>query len=149
MTFPSVHPLDNLSLQAMSPVSSSTIRTPATALFIILIIAPFFLDRWLSPETGVRTTDVHETDAANPGRYGFLLTDATATAGIDFIHEKPELDPKLDPIMPHISALGASVSVVDFDNDGLPDIYVTSSRKGTSNDLYRNKGDGSYAEIAG
>ena len=149
MTFPSVHPLDNLSIQAMSPASSSTIRTSATVLFIILIITPFFLDRWLSRDTAVRETGIRETDAANAGRYGFLLTDATAEAGIDFVHAKPVLDPKLEPIMPHISALGASVSVVDFDNDGWQDLYATSSRKGTPNALYRNQGDGSFAEVAG
>ncbi len=133
----------------MSPASSSTIRTSATVLFIILIITPFFLDRWLARDTAVRETGIRETDAANAGRYGFLLTDATAAAGIDFVHAKPVLDPKLEPIMPHISALGASVSVVDFDNDGWQDLYATSSRKGTSNALYRNQGDGSFVEVAG
>ena len=76
------------------------------------------------------------------------MTDATAEAGIDFVHEKPELDPVLDPIMPHLTALGASVSVTDFDNDGWQDLYVTRSRQGSSNALYRNQGDGTFADVA-
>ena len=76
------------------------------------------------------------------------MTDATAEAGIDFVHEKPTLDPVLDPIMPHLTALGASVSVTDFDNDGWQDLYVTRSRQGSSNVLYRNQGDGTFADVA-
>ena len=128
----------------MPPVSSSTIRTTVSALFVLLLVSPFFLDRWLT-----RDTDERGTDSANPGQYGFYLTDATAEAGIDFVHARPELDPKLEPIMPHVSALGASVSVVDFDNDGWQDLYATSSRKGTPNAMYRNLGDGSFVEVAG
>ena len=122
----------------MSPASSSTIRTSATALFVILIVSPFLLDRWLARGPDERVS----------GRYGFYLTDATAEAGIDFKHAKPELDPKLDPIMPHLTALGASVSVVDYDNDGWQDLYATTSRKGMPNAMYKNLGDGSFEEVA-
>ena len=90
-----------------------------------------------------RASDESETD-----RYGIYLTDATAESGIDFVHEKPELDPVLGPIMPHLTALGASVSVTDFDNDGWQDLYVTRSRQGSSNALYRNQGDGTFADVA-
>jgi len=78
-----------------------------------------------------------------------MLTDATAEAGIDFVHARPALDPVLEPIMPHLTALGASVSVTDYDGDGWQDLYVTSSRKGMPNAMYRNLGDGSFEEVAG
>ena len=107
-------------------------------LFLIILLTPFFFAQWLD-----RTSDESETE-----RYGFHLTDATAEAGIDFVHEKPKLDPVLDPIMPHLTALGASVSVTDFDNDGWQDLYVTRSRRGSSNALYRNQGDGTFADVA-
>ena len=123
----------------MSPASSNKSRPVVTTLFVILLAAPFFFSWWLS----------RDSDGAEAGQYGFHLTDATAEAGIDFVHAGPELDPKLDPIMPHITALGASVSVVDYDNDGWQDLYVTSSRKGTPNAMYRNLGDGSFEEVAG
>ena len=128
----------------MSPASPSSIRPVITVLFIILLATPFLLSRWLA-----RDADDSNADDIDAGRYGFRLTDATAAAGIDFIHVKPELDPALDPIMPHLTALGASVSVMDYDNDGWQDLYVTRSRKGTPNAMYRNLGDGGFEEVAG
>ncbi len=122
----------------MSHFSSKTIRSKVSLLFLIILLTPFFFAQWLD-----RTSDESETE-----RYGFHLTDATAEAGIDFVHEKPKLDPVLDPIMPHLTALGASVSVTDFDNDGWQDLYVTRSRRGSSNALYRNQGDGTFADVA-
>ncbi len=122
-------------------------------LFVVLMATPFFYSWWFSRDPGGTSGSPNgqggqggpeETEA---GRYGFHLTDVTSEAGIDFVHARPELDPKLDPIMPHITALGASVSVVDYDNDGWQDLYVTNSRKGTPNAMYRNKADGSFEEV--
>ena len=45
--------------------------------------------------------------------------------------------------------MGAAVSVVDVDADGLPDLYVTNSREGSNNRLYRNRGDGTFEDVAG
>jgi hypothetical protein len=85
------------------------------------------------------------TDAARPG---FALHDATAAAGIHFVHHRPTFDPKIANIEPHVAALGASVSVADFDGDGWPDLYFTNSRFGEPNALYRNRGDGTFEEVA-
>ncbi len=84
-------------------------------------------------------------DAAHPG---FALRDETAAAGIRFQHQRPTFDPKIAGIEPHVAALGASVSVADFDGDGWPDLYFTNSRFGAHNALYRNRGNGSFDEIA-
>src|SRR5436309_3507123 len=81
-------------------------------------------------------------------RYGFYLTESSAACGIDFRHESPTLDPKLAHIMPIVAGMGAGASVVDFDRDGLPDIYVINSGEGSKNRLYRNKGDGTFEEVA-
>ena len=85
------------------------------------------------------------SDAANPG---FVLTDATKAAGITFVHHRPSFDPKITNVEPHVAALGASVSVTDFDGDGWPDLYFTNSRFGEPNALYRNKGDGTFEDVA-
>ncbi|HEV2016898.1 MAG TPA: CRTAC1 family protein [Gemmatimonadaceae bacterium] len=84
-------------------------------------------------------------DAAHPG---FLLRDETAAAAIHFVHHRPTFDQKIAGIEPHVAALGASVSVADFDGDGKPDLYFTNSRFGEPNALYRNKGDGTFEEVA-
>ena len=123
----------------MSPASSTRSRPVVTTLFVILLATPFFFSWWFS----------RDSDEAKTGQYGFYLTDATGETGIDFVHAGPQLDPQLDPIMPHITALGASVSVVDYDNDGWQDLYVTSSRKGTPNAMYRNLGDRRFEDVAG
>jgi len=86
--------------------------------------------------------------SADPAKPGFLLHDETAAAGIHFVHRRPSFDPKISNIEPHVAALGASVSVADFDGDGFPDLYFTNSRFGEPNALYHNKGDGSFEEVA-
>jgi hypothetical protein len=85
-------------------------------------------------------------DATRPG---FALRDETAAAGIHFVHHRPTFDPKIANIEPHVAALGASVSVADFDGDGWPDLYFTNSRFGEPNALYHNRGDGTFEEVAG
>ena len=84
-------------------------------------------------------------DAARPG---FVLRDETAAAGIRFVHRRPTFDAKIAGIEPHIAGLGASVSVTDYDGDGWPDLYFTNSRFGEPNALYRNRGDGTFEEVA-
>src|SRR6202020_1453525 len=82
-------------------------------------------------------------------RHGFYLEEVSQAAGIKFVHQSPKLDPKLDPIMPEVASMGASVSIVDFDRDGWPDIYVTNSAIGSKNALYRNMHDGTFKDVAG
>ncbi|BDI29343.1 hypothetical protein CCAX7_13940 [Capsulimonas corticalis] len=81
-------------------------------------------------------------------RYGFQFQDVTHAAGIDFIHHAPTLDPALDPIMPEVAAMGAAVSVVDYDQDGWPDLYVTDSSEGSQNHLYHNLRNGKFTDVA-
>ncbi|HKD35444.1 MAG TPA: VCBS repeat-containing protein, partial [Pirellulales bacterium] len=81
-------------------------------------------------------------------RYGFQLKECAKQCGIDFVHEAPTLDPKLNHIMPIIASMGAGVSVVDYDRDGLLDIYVVTSKEGGKNRLYHNLGKGKFEEVA-
>ncbi len=90
-----------------------------------------------------------ELHAGDPqSRYGFTLSQSAAQAGIDFLHEGPTLDQKLAHIMPQVASMGAAVSIVDVDADGHQDLYVTNSREGSKNRLYRNRGDGTFEDIA-
>jgi enediyne biosynthesis protein E4 len=86
--------------------------------------------------------------SADASRPGFTLRDVTAEAGIHFQHRRPTFDPKIAGVEPHVAALGAAVSVADFDGDDWPDLYFTNSRFGEPNALYRNKGDGTFENVA-
>ncbi len=77
---------------------------------------------------------------ADMAALGFALREVGAELGIDFAHKACTVDKKLDNAAPHITALGASVAVVDFDRDGWPDLYSTSSAFGSPNALWRNLG---------
>jgi hypothetical protein len=81
-------------------------------------------------------------------RYGFRLTESAKAAGVDFVHQAPTLDPKLAHIMPQVTSMGAAVSVADFDRDGHADFYLTDSKEGSRNRLYRNRGDGTFEDVA-
>ena len=110
----------------------------------LIIAIPFFAAIALAfrLDSGpIRST----ADATSPG---FTLKDATAAAGIHFIHHRPQFDPKIANVEPHVAGLGASVSVGDIDGDGWPDLYFTNSRFGEPNALYRNEGDGTFEDIA-
>jgi enediyne biosynthesis protein E4 len=80
--------------------------------------------------------------------YGFRLTESARAAGVDFVHQAPTLDPKLAHIMPQVTSMGAAVSVADFDRDGHADFYLTDSKEGSRNRLYRNRGDGTFEDVA-
>jgi hypothetical protein len=87
--------------------------------------------------------------AGGSSRFGFALESVADRAGLRFTHEGPTFDARLDHIMPQVASTGASVAVADFDRDGWQDVYVTNSREGSLNRLYRNAGDGTFEDVAG
>ena len=86
---------------------------------------------------------------ATSNRFGFTLVESAKQRGVDFVHQGPTFDHKLDHIMPQVASMGAAVAVADFDRDGWPDFYVTNSADGSLNRLYRNQGDGTFKDVAG
>ncbi|WP_216850205.1 CRTAC1 family protein [Granulicella sp. L46] len=117
-----------------------------TILFAGLLITPLAIKR-LAVKRARSTATVLDSNVAL-ARYGFYFTDISHAAGIDFVHQAPVLDAKLNAIMPEVASMGASVSIVDFDRDGWPDIYVTNSAIGSKNRLYRNMHDGTFKDVA-
>jgi hypothetical protein len=116
-----------------------------TLIFIAQIVTVWALNRQV-------LTAEEPFDAATAlRRYGFYLTECAKECGLDFTHERPgeqDLDKELHRILPIIAAMGASVSVVDFDRDGWMDIYVVTSREGGKNKLFRNLGNGKFRDVA-
>src|SRR5438093_723448 len=113
--------------------------------FVGLIVTPILLKRFYRPDQDSRQT----LDAqAAINRYGFHLEEVGKSCGIDFTHQAPHLDSRLDHIMPQVASMGAAVSVCDFDRDGWYDLYVTNSGEESLNCLYRNLGDGRFKDVA-
>jgi hypothetical protein len=107
--------------------------------FVAMLATPALVRRFSHPGAA----------APDPGaRYGFRLTESARAAGVSFVHEAPTLDAKLAHIMPQVASMGAAVAVTDVDADGHNDFYVTNSREGSQNHFYRNRGDGTFEEIA-
>src|ERR1700754_1099935 len=114
-------------------------------IFLALIATPLVIKR-LEARREVGKAKLDSTLALS--RYGFYLQEVAKTTGIEFVHQAPTLDHKLDHIMPQVASMGAGASVVDFDRDGWQDLYLTNSGEGSKNCLYRNMGDGSFTDVA-
>lgn len=126
---------------------------------LFLIIWTFALIAELAavPVLNRRTADRAAADAAaaarppagsGGSRFGFQLVESAQALGVDFVHQAPTFDARLDHIMPQIASVGAAVAVADFDRDGWQDFYVTNSGEGSLNHLYRNKGNGTFEDVA-
>ena len=114
-------------------------------LLAAMLATPFAIKRLAADgEGGSRSITKPEAMA----RHGFYLEEVSRASGVDFVHQAPVLDARLAPIMPLVASMGAAVSIVDFDRDGWPDIYVTNSAVGSRNALYRNMRDGSFKDVA-
>jgi hypothetical protein len=113
--------------------------------FLGLLATPLIVKRYSAKSDAGQSGN----EAASLARHGFYLKEVSREAGINFVHQAPALDPQLNPIMPEVASMGASVSIVDFDRDGWPDIYVTNSAIGSKNCLFRNLGNGTFKDVAG
>lgn len=113
--------------------------------FVALIATPLVIKR-LSAQREVPAPKLDTTGAL--ARYGFYLEEVAQASRVNFTHQAPTLDRRLDHIMPQVASMGAAVSIVDFDRDGWADIYVTNSGEGSKNSLFRNLTDGSFKDVA-
>jgi enediyne biosynthesis protein E4 len=122
-----------------------TARITLAIVFAGLVLSPLFVKRYAARQE----TSKKELDAQTAlARHGFYLQEVSRAAGVNFVHQAPTLDARLAHIMPQVASMGASVSIVDFDHDGWPDIYVTTSKEGAKNALYRNMHDGTFKDVA-
>jgi len=76
------------------------------------------------------------------------FSEVSKEAGITFVHEKATFHKSLENMMPWLTAGGAAVSVGDYNNDGLDDIYLTNTKIGSKNVLYRNDGNFRFTDVA-
>jgi len=121
-------------------VSRPMLLTGARLLFAGLLVAAWWADGRVSRSIAGGTADIT--------RYGFLLRDVSAEAGVHFRHEQARLDPLIANVEPHVAAMGAAISISDVDGDGWQDLYATTSAFGKHNALYRNLHDGRFEDVA-
>ena len=113
----------------------STRRFIVTAAFVAALVSVVILNARASGNVARAGETIHLSEVAH-------------ASGIDFVHQRATLDPKIANIAPHVGALGACVSVADVNDDGWPDLYFTTSRFGAPNALYLNQKDGTFRDIA-
>jgi enediyne biosynthesis protein E4 len=88
-------------------------------------------------------------DAPASAAPAFDLREAAREVGLVHRHERLVPHPSIANIGPMLAGLaGAAASVVDYDGDGRPDVYLTSQNKGSRNALFRNKGDGTFEDVS-
>ncbi|HEX6730899.1 MAG TPA: VCBS repeat-containing protein, partial [Pyrinomonadaceae bacterium] len=120
-------------------------RIVLVIVFVALLAVPLVLKRMAAERASVNSAI---GPAAALARYGFHLEQVAQASGINFIHQAPKLDQRLNHIMPQVASMGAAVSVVDFNRDGWSDLYVTNSGEGSKNSLFKNNTDGSFTDVA-
>ena len=101
-----------------------------------------------SKESTLHHANMAELKESALAKFGFFLEPVNDAANITFRHTCPDLDPKVDNIAPQIASMGASVAIVDVDNDGWEDIYFTNSSTGSMNVLYHNLHNGKFEDVA-
>jgi len=117
-----------------------------SVIFVIILIIPIAMQ--MVAEQPVERKIDSEARKYALELFGFYLQEANRELGIEFVHKAPELDSKINHILPTIASTGASVSVVDFNKDGWNDFYLTNSRYGANNALYQNLGNGQFKDVA-
>ena len=126
-------------------IQSKPARILLVLTFVALLATPLVIKR-LSSRREVAAAKLDTTGAL--ARYGFYLEEVAQSSKVNFTHQAPTLDHRLDHIMPQVASMGAAVSIVDFDRDGWADIYLTNSAEGSKNALFRNMMDGSFKDVA-
>ena len=79
---------------------------------------------------------------------GLAFREVSRQIGIDFRHAPTRVDDLVANLAPHITAVGAAVSVADADGDGRPELYATTSAGGEPNALFQDRGDGTFEDVA-
>ena len=108
------------------------------------IVAALFL---FLPGCGQEQGPVSQQAPASPQ---VRFVDATAAAGIDFVHTSGRSGRKYG-----IETMGSGVAFLDYDGDGYMDLYIVNSadlpghvsESPPRNALYHNRGDGSFTEV--
>jgi hypothetical protein len=103
--------------------------------------------------TGAASSEPQDdsSDQPGPSRYRILFDNRQPASRMAFV-----LDNGTTPDKPIIDSMLGGVGVLDYDDDGLLDVFFTNGasipglvkeNKGFSNRLYRNQGDGTFQDV--
>jgi enediyne biosynthesis protein E4 len=103
---------------------------------------------WQAGKPALPSPDPVNSRVEVPGTYPELV-DITASTGIDFEHVS---SPEQKFI---VESMSAGVALIDYDRDGLPDIYFTNAQntemalhgQKARSALYHNNGDGTFTDV--
>jgi hypothetical protein len=115
----------------------SSLRVPVWSFTLLTATAVVAAGAWW-----LRTADDSPQKATGPAWFA----DVTATAKVDFVHDAGPFGAYFMP-----QALGSGVAILDFDGDGLMDLYFLNNGGPTSkstNRLYRQNPDGTFADVS-
>jgi enediyne biosynthesis protein E4 len=94
--------------------------------------------------------DKTQKSVASPPRAPVRFTDIRQSAGIDFVQDSTQTDEKY-----YLETMGTGVAWIDFDDDGLMDLYFVQSaatdayqpKHPLRSALYHNNGDGTFTDV--
>src|SRR6266403_2139816 len=108
----------NLYRQIEIDVRKNVVMPLVSGVFTVALLA-------LPPQAAERS-QIRFENHQKPSRVDFILNNSTTD-------DKPVID-----------AVLGGVALLDYDNDGYPDIYVTGVNRNT---LYHNNGDGTFTDV--
>lgn len=94
------------------------------------------------------TLNLGKNNLDSKSSLAFELIDMTTQVGINHTHETDHIHPQFANVAPWFKGMGASVAVVDPDDSGWYDIYLTTQKIGGLNHYYKNNRDGTFKEMA-
>ena len=110
-------------------------------------ISPDSIDRTItiSYQAGLSEYSFHQTSSRK-----LPYTDITERAGINFVHEENEfVEFNREQLIPHMtSSEGPALATGDFNNDGLEDFFIGSSKRKKSA-LYAQTSEGQFIYVTG
>ena len=117
-----------------------------TGLWAVLAVAA---GAWQAGNVPMPPTGNADAQPKIPGKYPELV-DITASTGIHFDHVSSSEQKFI------VESMSAGVALIDYDRDGLPDIYFTNAQntemafrgQHARSALYHNNGDGTFTDVS-
>ncbi|WP_165229982.1 CRTAC1 family protein [Aquisphaera insulae] len=141
-------------LRGVRPAFAMTPALGAISIFLICASSPGCQDPSRLPPRAAGRSEVPSGAGATPGAEfadsPIRFRDSTAGSGIAFRHTSGNSPEKHFP-----TSNGSGVAMLDYDGDGLLDLYFASTRgfpldapgPSMGNRLYRNRGDGTFEDV--